>query len=259
MKMKVLYLPIMLALAAAIAIPFATTASTNDTRVTPCIQVTKTPDKSVCEPGDYITYTITVYNCGDIDLENVTVVDSLGGPLPYYAPTLAAGASETHDFVHLVSATDDNPLTNCVVVNADPLGALTKKVTDKACASVEVIKPAVTGGGTVDIVHFRAALHCDATQVQNRLDIRWGSKGNYFHLDTLTDAVCTGGNTYEGSGLGTYNGVESKAEWIFTDGGKGGINDSASFKVTRLGDQIVVLEIGGSLTSGDLKFQISAK
>lgn len=129
----------------------------------------------------------------------------------------------------------------------------------------------ITGGGTVDAstVHIGVALNSDVTQVPNQLNVNWG-KGNHFHLDTLTVAVCTDDpsitpnpptcdfDTYQGWGIGTYNRVEGcQAHWIFTDAGEPGRNDWAWIKVTAP-DGNVVLEQSGFLSFGNLQFHNSA-
>ena len=82
----------------------------------PGIAVTKTCPASAAV-GSVITYTINVSNNGNEALNNVTVSDSILGSLnASYADTLAAGASESHDFTYTVKATDPNPLVNTVNV-----------------------------------------------------------------------------------------------------------------------------------------------
>ena len=70
----------------------------------PCIQVTKTADKTYAIEGDVITYTICVQNCGDVALEHISVADTYLYDLSSsFADTLAAGASECHPFSYTVT------------------------------------------------------------------------------------------------------------------------------------------------------------
>ena len=53
--------------------------------------------------GDTVTYTITVTNTGDEDLDSVTVMDTVLGDLSAsFADELAVGASESHEFDYVV-------------------------------------------------------------------------------------------------------------------------------------------------------------
>jgi len=153
--------------------------------VNPAICVTKTANPTEGEPGDTITYTINVCNCGDIALENVYVIDDMLGNLSAsYADTLAVGACESHDFTRVILETDPQMLQNCVDVYGEPVGPLTNEVTDRDCAHVNVIKPArcrITGGGTIGSdreprVTHGFELHCNANQLPNRLEVNWGGQ-----------------------------------------------------------------------------------
>jgi uncharacterized repeat protein (TIGR01451 family) len=87
--------------------------------VHPGISLTKTCDPMTGAVGDIITYTITIANTGDVDLENVTVMDSLLGDLSaYFVDYLAVGASDTQQFTRAIEAGDPNPLVNTATVNA---------------------------------------------------------------------------------------------------------------------------------------------
>jgi len=119
--------------------------------VTPCIDVEKTADPTTSKVGDEVVYTIEVCNCGDIDLENVTVVDDLLGDLSgSYADTLAVGACESHDFTRTVLDTDPDPLENCVDVNSDPVGPMTNPTPDRDCAEVDLVTPCIDVEKTAD-------------------------------------------------------------------------------------------------------------
>ena len=45
----------------------------------PAIEVTVTTEKDIYKPGELISYTIVVTNTGDVDLENVAIIDELVG------------------------------------------------------------------------------------------------------------------------------------------------------------------------------------
>jgi uncharacterized repeat protein (TIGR01451 family) len=248
--------------------------------VNPDICVTKTADPTEGEPGDTITYTINVCNCGDIDLENVYVIDDMLGNLSAsYADTLAVGACESHEFTYIIKDTDPQMITNCVVVYGEPVGPLTNEVTDRDCAQVNVLKAKcrITGGGTIgdSTVRHGFELHCDIKQLPNRLEINWGN-GEKFHLEKLNSATCfydplvgppnpprADCNTYVGSGTGRYDGIKgATAEWTFTDAGEPGGShagcapntcDWAKIKITDANGN-VVLEVEGYITFGNQQF-----
>jgi uncharacterized repeat protein (TIGR01451 family) len=115
----------------------------------PSIDVTKS-----CTPlahvGDTVTYTITVTNDGDEDLTNVTVVDTILGDLSAaFADDLAVGASESHDFDHVVQAGDPDPLIN--EVTATGLGVQSETLVDDTAECVtDIIHPGIQIVKTVD-------------------------------------------------------------------------------------------------------------
>jgi uncharacterized repeat protein (TIGR01451 family) len=85
-----------------------------------------------------VTYTITVTNDGDDVLENLTVNDSILGDLSgSFADTLDPGDSESHDFTHVVSSTDPDPLEN--VVTADAVGVDSDEAVSSTASCVTVI------------------------------------------------------------------------------------------------------------------------
>jgi hypothetical protein len=134
----------------------------------------------------------------------------------------------------------------------------------------------MTGGGTIsttttnektkgsdkNTVSHGFELHCDVSQGPNNLEVNW-SKGNKFHLDSLTTASCiddptiapnppaAGFDTYIGTGKGSYNGVSgATAEWTFTDAGEPGKNDFAKL-VIRDKNNVIVLSVSGNLKDGN--------
>ena len=94
-------------------------ASSEVDLVQPAIEIVKECDPPTASVGDLITYTITITNTGNVDLENVTVSDSLLGDLSAsFVDTLAPLASDTQVFNRTLLDTDPNPLVNTATVNA---------------------------------------------------------------------------------------------------------------------------------------------
>jgi len=108
--------------------------------VRPGLEVTKEADTDISKEGDDITYTITVKNTGDVDLDKMSVVDDLlPGVDAAFAATLVVGASETHDFVYTVKAGDPDPLVNEVTATyEDQTGTA---VSDVATDTVDLVHP----------------------------------------------------------------------------------------------------------------------
>ena len=126
----------------------------------------------------------------------------------------------------------------------------------------------MTGGGAVESganpgrVTHGFTLHCDLQKGPHNLEVNWG-RGNAFHLESLTSALCTdnpaiaphpppaGFDTYQGAGTGRYNGVSgATATWKFTDAGEPGSNDTAAITIK---DNLnnTVLSVAGALVRGN--------
>ncbi|MGH2640226.1 MAG: DUF7507 domain-containing protein, partial [Actinomycetota bacterium] len=97
--------------------------------------------------GDTVTYTITVTNTGDEDLDNVKVMDTILGDLSAsFADELAVGASESHDFDYVVLESDPDPLVNEVTAKGSGVGsrvaveAVANCVTDLIHPAIEIVK-----------------------------------------------------------------------------------------------------------------------
>lgn len=141
---------------------------------------------------------------------------------------------------------------------------------EKHCAQVEKdwesLPGRMTGGGTIPAGNptlegkHGFELHCDAADLPNRLEVNWG-KGNKFHLETLTSAVCennpaldeeqpvAGFDTYKGTGTGRLNGVSgASAKWVFTDDGEPGTDDHALISIT---DGVGTYTFSGLLKNGN--------
>jgi uncharacterized repeat protein (TIGR01451 family) len=108
--------------------------------LSPCVNVTKTPDTAFSKVGDVITYTIKVCNCGDVDLTKVSITDDVLGTLTgSFATTLPQGTCESHTFPHTVTASDPDPLVNVVTVYYQDYTAYAVSAT--ATASVPLVEP----------------------------------------------------------------------------------------------------------------------
>ncbi|MHB9037528.1 MAG: ice-binding family protein [Armatimonadota bacterium] len=111
----------------------------------PCVTIGKVADRAVAAPGEVITYTYAVCNCGTASLTVGSVVDSRLGDLTADfiaanggSSTLAASACASFEKSHTVLANDPSPLVNSVTVNASSGGV---GVSDTALASVIITTP----------------------------------------------------------------------------------------------------------------------
>jgi uncharacterized repeat protein (TIGR01451 family) len=80
-------------------------------------------DKSSAQVGDLLTYTVVITNSSTSNspnLINFSLSETVPDPTPPTIPPLAPGASFQFSYVHVVSATDPNPLTNTVVAHFHP-------------------------------------------------------------------------------------------------------------------------------------------
>jgi hypothetical protein len=159
-------------------------------------------------------------------LTNVTAPSSQSMDLTATVPASTPPGTYTFDIVALADGVDIGHQSLMIVV----LGNLSGRM---------------TGGGTIGDTHAKHGfqLHCDVSKTPNNLEVNWG-KGNKFHLETLTSAICThdpnispnppaaGFDTYIGEGVGRYNGVSGyTAKWTFTDAGEPGKNDFATIEI----------------------------
>ncbi|MEW6196070.1 MAG: SdrD B-like domain-containing protein [Bacteroidota bacterium] len=91
-----------------------------------CVSVTKTADKQTAQPGDVITYTFTVENCGDITLSGgVDFYDALLNPTaPHHIKNISpVNPGETKSFTktYTVKTTDCGELINTVTAIGHPI------------------------------------------------------------------------------------------------------------------------------------------
>lgn len=107
-----------------------------------CVGVTKTADKQTAKPGDIITYTFTVENCGDITLSGgVDFYDALLNPngdhkIKNITPVLPG---ETKSFTQTYTVTQDDcgELINTVKAVGHPIDG-SANVEDEATATVQI-------------------------------------------------------------------------------------------------------------------------
>ena len=129
-----------------------------------------------------------------------------------------------------------------------------------------VNKRRMTGGGkfthgTTTVTHG-FVLHCNPARLPNNLQVNW--KGNKFHLESLSSASCSDDpsidpgkpfakfDTHKGKGTRKLNGIPgATAEWIFTDAGEPGDNDSASILIKDKNGKVVLDISDASLLKGN--------
>ena len=122
----------------------------------PCVTVVKTADRAVAMPGELITYTYTVCNCGAAPLTVNSVIDSRLGDL--IADFVAANGGSailppagcaTFSSLYTVQATDTTPLVNTVIVIGNSAGVDVTD-TDQASVIITIPGPCVTMLKTTD-------------------------------------------------------------------------------------------------------------
>ncbi len=111
--------------------------------------------RAACRPhaaqrGEDVAYSVSVSNVGEVDLESVTVTDSLEGDLSASFPSpLMAGASQGQTFTWTIPSDGVGPLTRTVTVRASAAGEV---VSDTAAVVVELLRPSVRVEADVDPV-----------------------------------------------------------------------------------------------------------
>ena len=130
------------ATAAGISVDYEASVAVN--KLTPSINVTKFADVTEAGPGDTINYTIRVENDGDVQLTNVTVVDTLVGLISAIPSTLDPLQVETVQVQYTVEDTDPDPLINIVTaIGVSPQGntasANWTATVDKTNPAIELI------------------------------------------------------------------------------------------------------------------------
>lgn len=89
----------------------------------PAIQVTKNAEKSVYDPGETVAYHIVVTNTGDVELEDVTIEDSLAGGVIKTIASLAVGESQVFTYEYQIpeDAAVGSRINNVVKATGTPV------------------------------------------------------------------------------------------------------------------------------------------
>jgi uncharacterized repeat protein (TIGR01451 family) len=108
------------------------------------ITVVKSADVNIATVGQTITYTYTVINDSQDDLDNVVAMDDKLGSVTLGKTTLVPNEQTTGTLQYTVKSTDlPGPLTNVVLVSGTPPTG--PKVTDSASLSINLVgTPAIT-------------------------------------------------------------------------------------------------------------------
>jgi uncharacterized repeat protein (TIGR01451 family) len=163
----------------------------------PTIQVDKTADCDVAQPGKVITYTITIKNTGGATLTLVSVLDSLLGSLTSTAQshgcsTLAGGAQCSFTVQREIQPGDPNQLDNTVTVLY--VDSVKQEATDNATASVTVIHPdfTVTKTCAIDPIPSDANFATFNVAIHNTGDVALEFTTNEEAMSSLTEPFTVG-------------------------------------------------------------------
>jgi uncharacterized repeat protein (TIGR01451 family) len=172
----------------------------------PDIDVTKSCTE-FAQVGDTITYTITVTNTGDEDLEGITVDDTLLGDLSDdFADTLAAGDSESHDFDYLVTDQSPDPVPNSVTATGTGVSS-EEVVDDTAGCSTDLLFPAI------NIVKDGPELVHRGDTITYTFEVTNPGEVELFDVE-LTDPICDAGTIVPGADVDSSLAVGEV--WHFT-------------------------------------------
>jgi hypothetical protein len=176
----------------------------------------------------------------------------------------APGTNKTLTSVGTYNITESGPGGYKATYSADCSGTIALGQTKTCTVTNDDYTGRMTGGGSVftkspDTVNGLALsnvrvthgfqIHCRLPDKNDNIEINWNDKtgkSHKFHLETLTGAICTrsgnpappkntaeGFNVFTGTGIGSYDGVAGATlNFVFTDNGEPGKNDTASYKVT---------------------------
>ncbi|WP_236808345.1 DUF7507 domain-containing protein [Amycolatopsis albispora] len=119
--------------------PLEGTATADVDVLNPAVELTKTTDKAVYQPGERVVFTIRVTNTGDAPLSSLMVTDPKTADCARTLPgPLAPGASA--EFTCAGTAPVPENVNTAMVTASDQLG---KQVTDSADAPVPIAAPAI--------------------------------------------------------------------------------------------------------------------
>ena len=128
----------------------------------PCISITKDgPAEALA--GQTITYQFRVENCGNVDLTDVVVDDTILGDGIWSTSLLAVGGSETFTVDYTIQAGETGPLDNTAEATGSYDGqtvedsddhSLLLEVTPEPCISVTKQGPSKVRAGQTIVYHF---------------------------------------------------------------------------------------------------------
>jgi len=113
----------------------------------PGVDITKTVEPEVSKEGDSVTYNVTIFNTGDVPLENVTVTDTRAGDLSgNFSDTLVVNGSATFSYNFTIPGGAEDPFNNTATVEADGVGVDSAEahVSANASALVDLVHPSFT-------------------------------------------------------------------------------------------------------------------
>jgi len=109
------------------------------------VAVDATVSPAAAVPGEPVSYTVTLRNVGQVDLEAVTVTDLLEGGLSASFPsTLTVGAWHRQSFIWTAPSNDLSPLTRTVAVRGSGVGEV---VSDTATTVLNLAGISVSASG----------------------------------------------------------------------------------------------------------------
>ena len=174
----------------------------------PSLDIVKTADKATYNPEDTITYTIKVTNDGNIDLNNVKIIETLNGKWKEVSSNinivddknatikeLKVGETETLTFIYVVpsNATDNSSIKNIVKAQEDTYNLndsddVTVTILEKENPAIAITKVAdkknVKPGETIIYtITVKNTGNVDLTNV-NIVDSL--TKGKFSNVDTVT-------------------------------------------------------------------------
>lgn len=214
--------------------------------------------------GDTITFTVQGSDSDpgqtvELNVAGLPAGATLTPPLPTSGNPVSSGFSWTPS----ESQIGTHVLTFTLTDNTGQQSLCSNTVEVKAAP--QSLPGRMAGGGKVShgfrVTHgFQLA--CVPASADNNLEVNWG-KGDKFHLDELTDAICSDDpsidpgqpgsvmDVFKGKGTGRFNGKSGAAvEFTFTDAGEPGKSDLAEI-VIRDARGNVVLSVSGPLENGN--------
>ena len=177
---------------------------------TPDFTITKTGD-SLSKVGDEVTYTFSIENTGDVDLDLVSVIDTIIGTITSYVPaageTLSPGEITTFDVLYTVQGDDPDPLVNEVTATYT-WTAQAQDVIATDTWSVDLVHPGINIEKDADVDHSKVGDPIVYTiTVTNTGDI---ALENVVVTDPMLTLVGPSGDT------NTNNVLDLTETWVYT-------------------------------------------